>query len=677
MKFRRATWLANLVVVGTTLPVLLLPVATPNSPSSLPLYEFINSGSGPLPWNAQSFESSINNTTMLGNPHAVSQDGEAALVYRMANSQIGLFVSNANGTTSWSNVSTLVSTPTPLSDPVPFFDPQNNLDIVYVSTSNHLILLSTNTARAPIASHVAPPTPWSNFTSTDLTLETGVGVAAGLPSVQVNGTNGFIAVRTLTNSAEVIPLSWGAARNVPRLAGAALNVSNATGIGTISNDPVALPESQNSFVATTTSGSLTLFMSSGPTMSSWTTQNLSALTATTRLTGPLAVTSTALNTYVAGLTPNGNVELFQTPATTFATANASSPWSATNVTAAAIGAPALAGSIFMYASPTQLSIAGQAANWGDLFVLTNQAATSSWTATDVSVTAGSAARTVGTGITGMQLGSGFDLFAAGINSPPPQGVGLYAIPNKDWGLAIKNGWPIISGTGGLGTQSAPWVGFTSATSVATSPDFLLGQSIYNSHKRVTWLSFWTVSGPLANETQSPATYYSHGFAAGAWVATQIDQYRNLGVGLKPDWVIFDPEGYPDNHSGLDAPGGSSKAVMAQYATYWAAMLNGWSKGIASVDPSLKAGVYTSQSEYRNYGLVNMNLPVFMAVAFAQGGPIQVAGASGSNVRGYIAFDATCTPTSTLKTQEATLLNPPWSGQFNTLQFNAGVYCPPA
>jgi hypothetical protein len=347
------------------------------------------------------------------------------------------------------------------------------------------------------------------------------------------------------------------------------------------------------------------------------------------------------------------------------------------VTGAAIGAPALAGSIFMYASPTQLSIAGQAANWGDLFVLSNPTATSTWSATDVSVTAGSAARTVGTGITGMQLGSGFDLFAAGINSPPPQGVGLYAIPTKDWGLAISNGWPIISGTGGLGTQSAPWVGFTSATSVASSPDFLLGQSIYNSHKRVTWLSFWTVSGPLANETKSPATYYSHGFAAGAWVATQIDQYRNLGVGLKPDWVIFDPEGYPDNHSALDAPGGSSKAVMAQYATYCAAMLNGWTKGIASVDPALKSGVYASQSEYRNYGLVNMNLPVFMALAFAQGGPIQIAGASGSNIRGYIAFDATCTPTSTLKTQESTLLSPPWSGQFNTLQFNAGVYCPPA
>ena len=110
-------------------------------------------------------------------------------------------------------------------------------------------------------------------------------------------------------------------------------------------------------------------------------------------------------------------------------------------------------------------------------------------------------------------------------------MGVYAIPTSDWSSAINNGWPIVSETGGLGTQAAPWVGFTSAKSVATSPDFLLGQSIYNSHKRVTWLSFWTLSGPLKTEPQTAASYYSHGFAAGAWVAGEIDQYRALGVGL--------------------------------------------------------------------------------------------------------------------------------------------------
>jgi hypothetical protein len=269
------------------------------------------------------------------------------------------------------------------------------------------------------------------------------------------------------------------------------------------------------------------------------------------------------------------------------------------------------------------------------------------------------------------------LYAAGVSSPPPQGVGVYAIPSAKWSQAITDGWPIVSETGGLGTQSAPWVGFTSTKSVASSPDFLMGQSIYNSHKRVTWLSFWTVSGPLKSETQQPSTYYDHGFAAGVWVATQIDQYRGLGVGLKPDWVIFDPEGYPDNHSGLDAPGGSTSATLTKYASYWSAMLKGWAAGIASVDPTLNAGVYASQSEYRNYDLVTQSMPVFVAVAFGNGGPLPVAGASGSNIRGFISFSASCSPLATLQQEEATLLNPPWSGQFNTLQFNAGVYCPPA
>ena len=672
MKFRRAALVANIVLVGSTLPVVMLPVATPNSSSALPLYQFVNSGTGPLPWNAVSFESAIDNTKMLGSPHAASEAGEAALAYRMANSQLGLYVSGTNGASTWTDVSTLVDTPTPGADPIPFFDPMGMLDILYVSTSNHLILLSTNGTRAPRSARVSPPTPWSPWVSTDLTDETGVGIATGLPSVYVNGLNGFIAFRSLTNTAEVVPLNWLFDQRIPTLPNGAINVSATTSISALANDPVALAGTNEAFTATTPSGSVEVFTNSASSPTTWSTQNLTSLTSTPASAGALAVANTATTNYVAALSTSGNVELYSSR-----TLSASSTWAAAAVTPAAAGSPPLDGSIYMYASPTQLAIAGQALNWGDLFVLTNTIGSSTWTSTDVSVTGGTAARTVGTGVTGMTIGTSLSLFAAGVSSPPPQGVGLYAIPSNDWGTAITNGWPIISGTGGLGTRSSPWVGFTSAKSVVTSPDFLLGQSIYNAHKRVTWLSFWTVSGPLASEQLAPATYYSHGFAAGAWVATQIDQYRNLGVGLKPDWVIFDPEGYPDNHSGLDAPAGASKATMATYATYWTAMLSGWSAGIVSVDPSLKAGVYASQSEYRNYGLVNQTMPVFMAVAFAGGDPVQIAGATGSNVRGFIAFDATCTPTSTLKSQEETLLNPPWSGQFNTLQFNAGVYCPPA
>ena len=65
-------------------------------------------------------------------------------------------------------------------------------------------------------------------------------------------------------------------------------------------------------------------------------------------------------------------------------------------------------------------------------------------------------------------------------------------------------------------------------------------------------------------------------------------------------------------SNLVAPAGASNATLALYATYWTAMLQGWSQGIASVDPSLNAGLYANQSEYRNYNLAAQPLPKLSA-----------------------------------------------------------------
>jgi hypothetical protein len=676
----------NALVSGTLLTVpLAIPTSTPST-AGLPLYQFVDSGSGPLPWNAVSFESSVGDDTMLGGPHAISEVGASAVALRTSAGDVAFYVQNASGTTQFVDLSTVVSTPAPGDDPVPFFDPTGAVDVLYVSTTGHLILISPNYdvgARSSVAARlVAPPA----YLVTDLTAVTGVTAASGLASVQVNGETGFIAVRTATSDIEAISLSWRPNSSVPSIAGAAVNVSNLTNAGTSESDPVALASSTKSFVSIASNGALDLFTATSGT--SWAVQNLSTTTSSPILAGTLAATSSASEIYVAGLATSGDVELFSAPISllgaslapraspTTTTTVSPSGWSAENVTNATPDAPPLSGEIFLNATSNQIAIAGQAQDWGDLFVLSGGAG-SPWTATNVSVTATNAARTVGPIVTGVEANGELVLYAAAVNSPPPQGVGVYAIPSADWSEAITNGWPIISGTGGLGTRSAPWVGFTSATSVATSPDFLMGQAIYNSHKRVTWLSFWTVSGPLAGQPQTTANYYSHGFAAGAWVATQIDQYRALGVGLKPDWVIFDPEGYPDNSSNLVAPSGASIATLALYATYWSAILSGWSQGIASVDPSLNAGVYANQSEYRNYNLASQPLPVFEALAFGGNGPVAVAGATGSNVRGYIAFSAVCTPTTTLAAEVSTLENPPWSGQFNTLQFNASTYCPPA
>jgi hypothetical protein len=711
VKFPRLTLITVALVASTVLVATQSHAVTSAAPTGLPLYQFAETGTGPLPWNAASLKAKLNSTTMLGGPHGSTNATQGVLAYRTTTGDLALYVQTLTGVTAWRDYTTGNDMPAPADDPIPFFDPSGNVDLLYVDTTGHVILASPNEPDTPQWARQHYGTAWSKYVATDLSALTGVDAAVGLPSAQVAGTNATVAYRTTNNQVEVLTLSWGTNDPLPiynqssttvnyqGLVTALMTPKKVTAKATtttttttkppttttspptttttkpptvatgFASDPVVVPGATPTFAAILNNGDLVVDTNEGPNLSTWTSENLTTLVGAHVVTGTLALGASASQVDLAALTSAGSVELFSTQ-------YLSSVWNEYNITSLASGSPPLTGALSVQVTSSQVAVAGEAANWGDLFVLTSPLGTTSWSATNVSVTAGTSARTVGNIVTGLQIGGNLTLYAAGVNSPPPQGVGVYAIPSADWNNAITQGWPIISETGGLGTRSAPWVGFTGSANVNESPDFLLGQAISNAHKRVTWLSFWTVSGPLVGQPMTTANYYNHGFAAGVWVATQIDSYRALGVGLKPDWVVFDPEGYPDNHSGLDAPGGASPAMLATYATYWSAMLQGWTAGIDSVDPSLNAAVYASQSEYRNYQLSTQSLPVFVALAFGGGGPIQVAGATGSNVRGFITFNASCTPATTLATEAQTLLNPPWAGQFNTLQFNAGVYCSP-
>ncbi|HEY5110879.1 MAG TPA: hypothetical protein VII67_00960 [Acidimicrobiales bacterium] len=756
MKFQRIALIGVVLLASVYVAEGSSRGATTSAPAGLPLYQFAETGAQPLPWNAKSLKSELNATTMLGGPHGATNATEGVLAYRTNDSHLALFAQALGGTTQWMDLTPNNDVPVPAADPIPFFDPSNNVELLYVDSKGHVILLSPNDPDTALWNHLHFDTPWRPYVTTDLSALTGVVAANGLPSIQVSGSKGTVAYRTAKNTVEVLTLSWAAGQPIPIYSQNAFTVSNisqantsttsststttthvpttttthvattttthvattttthvpttttthvpttttthastttthvqtttttlATSATAFASDPVVLPGLASSFATILNNGDLAVYTNTGATIKTWTALNLTSLTDSPTVSGTLALGISPSNIDLAALTSSGSVELY-TSQYASAPSNLTSHllnsnqevWNAQDLTALATGAPPLSGALSVQVTLSQVAVAGQAANWGDLFVLTNPTGSFKWSATDVSVTAGTSARTVGSVVAGLQLNGQLTLYAAGVSSPPPEGVGVYAIPSAKWSKAISDGWPIISETGGLGTQSAPWVGFTGSTTVANSPDFLLGQSIYNAHKRVTWLSFWTVSGPLANQAQTATDYYAHGYAAGVWVATQIDAYRGLGVGLKPDWVIFDPEGYPDNHSNLDAPGGSSAGKLAKYATYWSSILRGWQSGINSVDPQLNAGVYVSQSEYRNYSLSTLSMPVFVALAFSGGGPIPVAGAAGSNVRGFISFGATCAPATTLAREATTLENPPWAGQFNTLQFNAGVYCAP-
>jgi len=258
--------------------------------------------------------------------------------------------------------------------------------------------------------------------------------------------------------------------------------------------------------------------------------------------------------------------------------------------------------------------------------------------------------------------SSLHVYAPGpIPAGAPGGVGLYGLdPGAQTSQAIQDNWPIIGDTGALGTQSAPYTGLNMSADLST------GQAIATSGKRVSWLSFWTVSAPVGanadgSDCFTATCYYNDAFAAGVFVAKTIGSYKGSGLNLKPDYVIIDPEGFPDNHSGLDSgPGGTSAA--------WSSFLTGWAQGIASVDPSLKAGFYADQYEYNTFDLAAIQLPAFVALAFPS--PQNILQPPTTNVAGFVAFGATCPAAA----EEQTLATPPWGGTYNTLQFTGSQYC---
>ena len=278
------------------------------------------------------------------------------------------------------------------------------------------------------------------------------------------------------------------------------------------------------------------------------------------------------------------------------------------------GAPEIAGTPSVSVSGNQVAIAGVALLWGDLFEWSATSPKGSFAATNVSRSGAGTTRTVAGTPAAVFVDGQLSLFAAAVSVPAPEGTGVYSVPYAKWSQAITDGWPILGVTGGLGAQCPPWTTLPSAPG-AVQPDEQVGDVIQASHLRETWLSFWTVSGPGTAPSGCPKekgpitarTYYLHGYLAGRFVATQIDGYKQDGLTIKPDWVLFDPEGYPDNNSGLLGPTRPAAALSASVAN-WYAILNGWRAGMAAVDTSLKAGLYANQYEYMTVQAVQPAAP---------------------------------------------------------------------
>jgi hypothetical protein len=274
-----------------------------------------------------------------------------------------------------------------------------------------------------------------------------------------------------------------------------------------------------------------------------------------------------------------------------------------------------------------------------------------WNASDLTTT--SLGPTVGTDPSAIVWDGAVHVYAGGPlapGGPPRTGVGVYGF--SSWtaaSQAISDGWPVIGDTGGLGTNGPPYT-----AQLASNPDMNVGQAIVATRVRVTWLSFWTVSGPVSGDS-----WGTDGYEAGQTAAKTIDTDYETDA-TRPDWVILDPEGYNGTPGSLQD---------------WAAWMFGWAAGLTSVDPAIHPAFYADQSQYYTFDLSAIGLPAFIAVSPIQGNQPFVPGGAfglpGANVTGYISYYGSCPANADENTVRG------WGEPYDTVQFaDSGVDCGP-
>jgi hypothetical protein len=709
--------LAATVLVAAGVPALGAGTSSPPAATGLTLVQYAETNAPPLPWDAHSLSGTTQELTITGSP-AAAADATGGTQVAFANptgsvvwldgSQVAAF--HHVDLTALLDVPKLAGEPVPAEIPVP--DAAGTLrrtDAVFtVATSGHLIE-STWTPSSAIFTHLGVRVPiLERWQIADLTGVTGPPVW-GTPTVVSNGST--IEVFAATKQDHLMEYvndglfgnTWNGYDLTEFAPGSPL-VTDPVAF----YDPIAKEVRVAAKEVTPNTGDVIVFTPNDAAGRIWSASDLTSATRTAPAAngptaGGLAAGIVGGQVILASEAANGDLvqyaetETVSTVTTTTTTSPPAPPqtvvadsWKVTDLTAAVAGSPAITGTPSIAVSGTTVTVAAAAASWGDLFEWSSSAAKVAWTATDVSITGTGPTRTVSGSPSILSSGGVLSVFAAGLSVPAPEGTGVYAIPSNKWAQAVKDGWHVLGVTGGIGTQCSPWTS-SSTLSKTDPPDEYVGQTIQSTHVRTTWLSFWTVSGPGTTPSSAcgaekgpvtQKTYYDHGFLAGAAVATEIDTYRAAGLGLKPDWVIFDPEGYPDNHSGLWGPTAPA-AKLDRSVLDWYSILEGWHDGIASVDPTLKAGLYANQYEYETYRLSGQALPTFIAGAFAQNvvnGVKQLVvptrSAFGSNIRGYVMYN-TFNPTCAQVNNERLLLaGAPWNGAYNTVQTPAGTYCPP-
>lgn len=669
------------LVAATAVPVVAAPRAA--AARGFDLVQYAEAGSD---WGARLLSNVATLTTLSGPRASADADGQVQVVIRNPQGDAVWLDRSPTRHYATVDVSTVTGVGHLQGSPVPTVLPDGTDAIFAIGTNGHLYLFD----ELSVVHLFHPGIPgWSLTTwlASDLTKLTGPSVT-GSASVVVEGQT--VTAFARTTAGHLIEFVNQPLRTDPWRA---YDLTAMAAGPTIQSDPAAFYDPTSSEVRVAAAelapdpGHLVVYSPSDVGGRVWADQDVTTATDSQPLSGGVAATVVAGSPVLVA--PGSTGDLLEFAGADTAT---STTWSLTDLTSSVSGAPEVSGTPAVISQGSLLLVAAVAASWGDLFEWSQQSLGAIPTVADVSLGAGPTRTIAGAPAAAIVNGQPL-LFGAGVEVPPPEGTGVYAIPDDKLSQAIEDGWPILGVTGGLGTQCPPWVGYvTPPGNGIVEPDQQVGETIQQSHVRETWFSFWTISGPGTTAgpgcaQQKPpyaqAVFYDHGYDAGKWVAAQIDAYRTAGLALKPDWVIFDPEGYPDDHSGLDGPTSPASALDKSIAD-WYAFLRGWHDGLAAVDATIKAAVYADQYEYMTYQLYDQPLPVFIAGAFAEqtvGGKPQLVPptrtAFGSNILGFVIFNENFTPSCAQLDDEAQLLTePPWDGDYNTVQTTPGDYCSP-
>jgi hypothetical protein len=499
-----AAILVTVALSGTFVTVLETAASAPTGAATLPgtampLQEFVNDGAFGRTWNAYDQTASSGGPTIAGRPSPIAYGATVHVYARANNGDLIEFINDGYGGRVWNayNLTQITDGPTIAADP----------DAAFLGAIVHVYAEASNGDLIEFVNDGAGGRLWNSY---DLTQIAGGPTLGGDPTPLITGPTDRIFARSSTGDL-IMYVNDG-------VGGQLWNAYDLTVLGQgvgIAGDPNPVLLGSTIYVyAPGTSGDLVEYADDGANGRTWNAYDLTVAAKGPTVTGrpsPLVL--------------NGVIDVFARSTTGTLTEYSSDNvggdlWNSFSVSTSG---PQVAGDPSAIAVGAAIHVYAEASD-GDLTEFYNAGSGQTFTTSDLSGVAGGPA--IGGDPGALLYGtSSIHVYAGG--PPPataPTGVGLYGLsPGAQTSQAIEDNWPIIGDTGALGTQTAPYTGFNLGADLST------GQSIAASGKRVTWLSFWTVSGPVASELGRFGLLHERllllrRLQAGQYVATTIDSY---------------------------------------------------------------------------------------------------------------------------------------------------------